>query len=140
MTKMSSTLKRLQLVAALGISTIALSGCAQGLSHYMSSWFGEEEVVVVNANSAQFSVSYRERLFVPDGSSLRVQIGNGQSFSTLTDGGPPYLVTIPIASVETYPVKITATLDSTYGHTLSGNILLQSAPSAPVPLRISTVF
>ncbi|MEM7216209.1 MAG: hypothetical protein AAF423_11760 [Pseudomonadota bacterium] len=98
----------------------------------------------VRAQTLNVEISYRERLHIPAGSMLSVTLqgtsGSKNVLNTPIKSGPPYVVKIKLNKDQLYPVTVKAKLVSTNGHQLAGDVTLNSAPSKPVPLRVSTAI
>lgn len=84
------------------------------------------------------SVTYLVRLLVPAGSKLEVQArgpGGTVTRSVYTGrNGPPYAISLPVGADATYPMTITATLQSTAGHVLRGEAELAGMPEDTVEI------
>jgi len=90
------------------------------------------------AHDLDLNVTYFVRLMVPVGSELTVATkgdGNSTSKTVKTSGGPPYAVSLPVPESKAgYPMKVTATLTSTIGHVLEGEVTLPKEPGGEVEI------
>lgn len=91
----------------------------------------------------QFTITYRERLFVPAGSTLVLRL-TSDAFDTpvvktvKTRAGPPYAVSINLPAAASWPITVEATLTSLAGHVLAGQATFSAAPEGSAALVIST--
>lgn len=92
-------------------------------------------------DALNLNVVYLERLLVPAGSSFAITVtdaGGGATTTLPSQEGPPYAVTVPLRSDASYPMTVDVVLTSTLGHTLSGSVQLDAAPSGAVEVLIRT--
>jgi len=86
-------------------------------------------------------VSYLERLFVPRGSEFEITVTDAAGAETVTtalsEAGPPYALSVPVAADAAYPLTVDVVLRSRVGHVLSGQGAVAAAPAGPVEIRIA---
>jgi hypothetical protein len=91
------------------------------------------------------SLSYNERVLVPGGSALDVQVfdhGGKRIYATHSatpQQFPPYLVRVPIKSEDAFPVKVAAALTSVIGHRFSETVEI-AQPKNRTPGRYEIVM
>ena len=144
--------------AALALASVLLAGCVGGKPPILQPPAAQAEQLVApqaarsvtrppQAESAPVGVpaslvvsaTYLERILVPIGSELplRVEAASGVPAITRikTTGGPPYDISASVPSTaEAYPMTVTATLNSTIGHVMSGSVVLGASPISVVEI------
>ncbi|MFY9240039.1 MAG: hypothetical protein WAO78_14430 [Roseovarius sp.] len=144
--------------AALALASVLLAGCAEGMPQILQPPAAQTEQLgapqaapsvtrPLQAESAAMgapaplavSATYFERILVPIGSelTLRAEAASGVPVITRikTTGGPPYDISASVPSMpEGYPMTVTATLNSTIGHVLSGSVVLDAVPISVVEI------
>jgi hypothetical protein len=110
---------------------------------------GSEANVTVKAKTpAQnltLELTYSQRVLVPRGSLLAVQVSDAKSqpvftrnIKTKTDA-PPYTVVVPVKGSAVFPLTVKASLQSPVGHKFSRTVELAKSeqPSAPVEIKMA---
>ncbi|MBZ8118475.1 hypothetical protein KUD11_07410 [Roseovarius sp. LXJ103] len=147
-------------VAGVAVASVLLAGCAADTPQPARSGAAAQGAVPQAAPSATrpkqaeriplaapvtlaVSATYLERIMIPIGSelTLRAETVSGMPAITRikTMSGPPYDISVSIPSgAEAYPMTVTATLNATIGHVLSGSVVLDAVPGGAVEIVMRT--